>query len=87
MRDAKSMPEHDICILDAFVTVLLDPFRESQRRLPRGLGDVAACRVELVVLVWGRGSVSQITQEWMKEGQLTSRDVDGVSCKSGSLPY
>lgn len=52
MCDAKGVPEHNICIINGFVAVLSDPFGQALRGLARGLGDVSASRVDLVVLIY-----------------------------------
>ena len=52
MRDTECMPEHDVGVLNAFVSVLLDPFGETLGRISRGLGNVAAGGIELIVLIW-----------------------------------
>ena len=51
MRDAKCVPEYNISIVDAFLSVLCDPFGKTSRRLAGRLGDMAASGVDLVILV------------------------------------
>lgn len=51
MRDAEGVPEHDVGIFDALVTMVGHPFRQALRGLARGLGDMATCGMDLVVLV------------------------------------
>ena len=58
MRDAKGVPKHDICVVDAFVAVLGNPFGKALRGLTGCLGYMSAGGVDLVVLVWGRACVS-----------------------------
>lgn len=49
MRDAESMPENDVCVIDLCGGIGGNPGGKSLRGFARGLGDVATCRVDLVV--------------------------------------
>ena len=49
VRDAESVPEHNVFVIDLLGGIGFDPLRQSHRRLSRGLGNVAASRVDLVI--------------------------------------
>ena len=84
MRDAKGVPEHDICVVDAFVAMLGNPFGKALRGLTGCLGYMSAGGMDLVVLVWGRASVGNLKSE---SGQgLTFGNVNSVPCKPGTFP-
>ena len=51
MRDAKRVPQDDICVLDILVPMLFNPLRETLRRFARCLGDMSACGMDLIVLI------------------------------------
>jgi hypothetical protein len=52
MRDAEGVPEYDIGVVEVFVWVGFDPGRDALGGFAGGLGDVAACWVELCVVVY-----------------------------------
>lgn len=53
MRQAKSMPQNNICVINGAMRPRgLDPCGQSMRGLARGLGDMASSRVDLVVGIW-----------------------------------
>ena len=49
MREAEGMPEDDVGIVEVAVWICSDPGGDALRWLARGLWDVAAGRVDLVV--------------------------------------
>lgn len=51
MRDTKRVPKDDVGVVEVLVGVGLNPSRNSLRRLSRSLGNVAACWVDLVVVI------------------------------------
>lgn len=51
MDDAKSVPENDVGSSNVFVGVGGYPFRETACWVAGGLRDVAACRMDLTVVV------------------------------------
>lgn len=51
MRNAKCVPQHDICILNIFMTMFRNPFGKTLRRFARRLRDMAAGGMDLIVLV------------------------------------
>jgi hypothetical protein len=52
MCDTKGVPEDDVGVLEIFVWVGFDPGGDALRGFAGGLGDVAACWVELRVVVY-----------------------------------
>ena len=55
MRQAKSVPQHDVLVVEVCVWVCGDPGGDALGGLAGGLGDVAAGGVELAVFVWRPG--------------------------------
>ena len=51
MRDAESVPEHDVRILNGLVAGVCDPLRQTLGRFTGSLRHVAACRMDLIVCV------------------------------------
>ena len=51
MREAESVPEHDVGVFDALVAELGDPFRKPFGRLSGSLRHVATSRVDLIVMI------------------------------------
>jgi hypothetical protein len=56
VRDAERVPEHDVFVIDLLGRIGFDPLRQSHRRFARGLGNVAASWVDLVIGVCKNGS-------------------------------
>lgn len=51
MREAESVPEHDVGVFDALVAVLGDPLWKPSGRFSGCLRHVATCRVDLIVVI------------------------------------
>lgn len=87
MRDAEGVPEHDVGVIDVRVRVGVDPLRETHGWFARGLGHVAACGVDLGVVVCTT-MVSDRHAFFLKDEtrQHTFRNMNRMSRKPSPLP-
>lgn len=51
MCNTKGVPEDNVCVLNVFVSVLLNPLGQAARWVASSLWDVAAGGMELIILV------------------------------------
>ena len=73
MRDAESVPEHNILVIDIIMTVRGEPGGDADSCVAGGLRDVPAGGVELVVVVW---RTSAAAREWSGRARGEGNSVD-----------
>lgn len=58
MCDAECVPEYDVSVDEVFGWVRFDPCGNALGGVARCLRDVAACRVQLIVIIYSDGQYS-----------------------------
>jgi hypothetical protein len=81
MCDAKCVPENYVGIVNIGIAVGY-PFWNSFRGFARCLGDMAARRVDLLIVIYNSVSLG----EEQPDNGLTSCNMDSMSCESSTLP-
>jgi len=81
MYDAECMPKNYVSIFDTGIAIG-NPFWNTFGRLARGLGDMPARRMYLIIVVY------KIVRPRYSEAvrRFTSCNVDGMSREPGTLP-